>query len=40
MITRFKHFCDSLNIVVILSPGCEFCSAKCVQFPLTIMEWN
>ena len=39
MITRFKHFCDSLNIVV-KSPGCEFCSAKCVQFPLTIMEWN
>ena len=40
MITRFKHFHDSLNIVVILARGRgrEFFSAKCDQFPLTFIE--
>ena len=28
---RLKYFHDSLNIVVILCPVCEFFSAKCVQ---------
>ena len=27
-----KYFHDGLNIVVFLSPGCEFFSAKCPQF--------
>ena len=40
MIVRFKHFFDSLNIVLILVPGCEFFSAKCVPFPLTFTDWN
>ena len=38
MIIRLKYFHDSLNIVVILAPGREFCSVKCVQFPLTFIE--
>ena len=38
MIRRFKHFLDSLNIALILAPGCEFFSAKFVQFPLTFTE--
>ena len=29
-------FHDSLNIVLILDPGCEFFCAKCLQFPLMI----
>ena len=33
-----KHFHDSLNIVVILAPGCELSSAKCAKFPLIFME--
>ena len=33
-----KNFHDSLNIVLILAPGREFFSAKCVKFPLKIME--
>ena len=32
---RFKHFYGSPNIELILAPGCEFFSAKCVQFALT-----
>ena len=36
MIRRFIHFYDSLNIVLILDPGYELFSAKCVQFPLMI----
>ena len=32
-----KHFHDSRNFAV-LAPGREFFSAKCVQFPLSIME--
>ena len=32
MINPFKHFHDSVNIVLILAPGCEFFTAKCVQF--------
>ena len=32
----FIHFYDSLNIVLILDPGCEFFHAKCVQFPLLV----
>ena len=35
-----KHFHDSLNFVLILTPGCEFFCAKCVQFPLTFTESN
>ena len=38
MIIRFKHFNDCLNIVVILTVGCEFMPAKCAQFPLTFTE--
>ena len=38
MLIRLKYFHDSLNIVVILAPGCEFFSAKCVEFPLTFTE--
>ena len=33
-----KYFNNSINIVVILAPGHEFLSAKCVQFPLTFTE--
>ena len=35
MIIQFKHFHDSLNIELTLALGCEFLSAKFVQFPLT-----
>ena len=39
MITRLKHFHDSLNIVVTLAPpGREIFTVKCAQFPLIIME--
>ena len=38
MINPFKYFHDSVNIVLILAPGCEFFSAKCVLFPLTFAE--
>ena len=38
MIIRLKYFHDSLNTAVILTPGCEFISAKYVQFPLTFTE--
>ena len=34
MIRRFIHFYDSLNIVLILDPGCEFFCAKGVPFSL------
>ena len=40
MIIRFKYFRDSLNIVLILAPACEFFSAKSDQFPLTFTELN
>ena len=40
MIIFFKHFHDSLSIVVILAPGCEFFSAKCAQLQLTFTEGN
>ena len=33
-----KNFPYNLNIVVILTPGCEFFSAKCAQFPLIFTE--
>ena len=36
MIKRLKYFHDSLNIAVILAPGCEFFFTKCAQFPLTL----
>ena len=35
---RFKHFHDSINIVLTLAPGFEFFSAKSIQFPLTFAE--
>ena len=38
MTIQFKHFHDSLIIVVILTPGWEFFSDKCAQFPLTFPE--
>ena len=38
MIIRFKHFHDSLNIVVILAPGCQFFSAKYGQCSLKFIE--
>ena len=31
IIIRFKHFWRNLNIELILAPGCEFLSAKCIQ---------
>ena len=31
MIIRSNNFHDSLNIALILAPGCEFFSAKCDQ---------
>ena len=40
MIMRFKHFHDSLNIVLILAPGCKLLSAKCVEFPLPFTDLN
>ena len=40
MTIQLGYFHDSLNIVVILAPGQEFFSAKCVQFPLTFTEWS
>ena len=40
MIIQIKHFYDSLNNVVILTPGHEFFSAKYDQFSLTSTEWN
>ena len=37
MIIRLKHFCDSLNIVVIfLARARQVISAKCVQIPFSI----
>ena len=38
MIKWLKHFDDSLNIVVILTPGRGYFSAKCAQCPLIFME--
>ena len=38
MTIQFKHFYDSLNIVVILGPGCEFSAAKGTIFSLTFTE--
>ena len=38
MIIRLKHFHDSLNTVVILTPGHEFFSAKCAQLSLALTE--
>ena len=35
---RFKHFHDSLNIVLILATDSEFFCAKRVQFSLTFTE--
>ena len=35
---QLKYFHDSLNIVVILAPGCESFSTKCVQLPLKFTE--
>ena len=31
MIIWLKYFHDSLNVEVILAPGCEFISAKCAH---------
>ena len=38
MIIQFKHFHDSLNIVLNSAPGREFFCAKYVQFPLEFTE--
>ena len=38
MIKWLKHFDDSLNIAVILTPGRGYFSAKCAQCPLIFME--
>ena len=35
MIIGLKYFHESLNIIGILAPGCEFFPAKYAQFPLT-----
>ena len=34
MISWIIHFYDSLSIVLILDPGCEFFCAKCIKLPL------
>ena len=36
MIIRFEHFHDSLNVVFMLAPGCEFPSAKRNEIKLTM----
>ena len=38
MIIQFKHFNDTLNSVFILTPDCEFFSAKCAQLPFIFTE--
>ena len=38
MIIRLKYFHAGLHIAVILAPGCEFFSAKCIQFPFTFAK--
>ena len=38
IMTQLKYFHDSPNFVVILSPGRQFFSTKCVCFPLTFKE--
>ena len=35
---QYKHFHDSLNVILILVPCYEFLSAKCVELPLTFTE--
>ena len=36
-VNTIKYFHHSVNIVLILGPGCEFCSANFAQFHLTFM---
>ena len=38
MIIQLKYFHHSLNIVLVLVPGREIFSAKCVQFYLTFTK--
>ena len=38
MMIRFKHFYNSLNIVLILAPDRETFCGKCTQFPLCTMH--
>ena len=40
MIIQLKYFHDRLNIVVILTPGCELLSTKYAQFSLIFTERN
>ena len=40
MIMRLKFFNDNPNVVLIVAPGYEFFSAKCIKFPLKVMEGN
>ena len=40
MIIRIKYLNDSLTTVGILAPGCEFYSAKYIQFSFIFTEWN
>ena len=43
MTIRFNHLNESLDIVEILDPGCEFFSAKCIQktfFPLEMLSFT
>ena len=40
MIIRLEYFYDSLNIIMILAPDCEFFSAKVSDFSLTFKELN
>ena len=38
MLIQFEHFHDSLNLVMILAPDCEFFYPKRTQFPLTFTK--
>ena len=35
---QLKYFYESVNTVVVLIPGCEFCSAKSAQFSSTLTD--
>ena len=40
MIIQHENLHDCQSIVMNLDPGCQFFSAKCVQFPLIFRELN
>ena len=40
MIIQLRFFNYKPNVVVIVAPGYEFFSAKCIKFRLKVMEGN